>query len=846
MADTPRRLVHWALDVSLSDFGSPFSNTSSESISSTSSLQYINSQLIAHGFTHQPGLSLEGLSKDDTEKVVKCLLSMLGQRVDDISRTEDLTTKIRTLSYDHERLLSMYRTSTEKTANAEREMNVHKSRLTSVTRSLHSAEAAHKHTTAELQRTRTSLQAIRTAHHTEFKKLEKEKERMSERWNRLADTQLKAGGLVSGLTCANAVVVDTLDVQPRGVGHNFLEDALEQAERAREALFEQNRRFRGVILSAANELQSLRGKAVAEGQNEMAPLTLTTLFPMSPADTAGEKIAALITSVREAISQLAESAAVAGSGSTMSSTAAPSGGKETSVAEVDRLQKVVETLRAELEQTQKQSAAYAAQTQDLFDRFAEDQRLMQGEVGEMSVDLMTCTARDEEKHRLDARARELEEERKKFTDAAVRLGREKAALEAERIKFMEEKRSWQVDLMLAELPPTPGPSTPAIAQATRKTVAIEQPPERQLVCHPPLPSPRRSPRKAKGAVAVGKASSSKKTRVSRRSSGCSVALGPISPRKVIPAFETEVIPSPARQMPAFKTSIAASQAQPPALVGAFVLPPASPAASLSMQYTTPSIPPLPRPFDIPSIQVSAPSAPAPQRDTHEAQPQPVASASAPAAAVPSTPIARRPFPMAKPLVPSMIHAYSPVRPSPLSRILMLANSPDSPEDRIPQLNVLAEEDESEDTDSSPIPGLPAPVKSLAAELGVADDSEPPLRDKTEQNVVKPKGVRPMAQKAAPKVKGKGKAEPLAAPRLFLAVAPEKENVKRAKSSLVASSAVGATAQKEEKKAVKAPSKSMVAAPRPKLSAKLPPGKGGARRVPIDSAEAAPVGPGWKG
>jgi len=47
-----------------------------------------------------------------------------------MSRTEDLTTKYRTLSYDHERMRSMYRTATEKTANAEREMNLHKSKLT--------------------------------------------------------------------------------------------------------------------------------------------------------------------------------------------------------------------------------------------------------------------------------------------------------------------------------------------------------------------------------------------------------------------------------------------------------------------------------------------------------------------------------------------------------------------------------------------------------------------------------------------------------------------------------------------------------------------------------------------
>lgn len=47
-------------------------------------------------------------------------------------RTEDLSTKLRTLSYDHERVAAMYKTEVEKAANAERDMNMHKSRLACV------------------------------------------------------------------------------------------------------------------------------------------------------------------------------------------------------------------------------------------------------------------------------------------------------------------------------------------------------------------------------------------------------------------------------------------------------------------------------------------------------------------------------------------------------------------------------------------------------------------------------------------------------------------------------------------------------------------------------------------
>ena len=81
------------------------------------------------------------------------------------------------------------------------------------------------------------------------------------------------------------------------------------------------------------------------------------------------------------------------------------------------------------EESQKQASISATQTQQLFDRFAEEQRLASSSAADMSIDLMTAPARDEERQRLDARAQELEAERSKFTEAAIRLGREKAALE---------------------------------------------------------------------------------------------------------------------------------------------------------------------------------------------------------------------------------------------------------------------------------------------------------------------------------------------------------------------------------------------------------------------------------
>ena len=93
---------------------------------------------------------------------------------------------------------------------------------------------------------------------------------MVERWGKLSDGQLKVGSLPAGLTCANLHVVEASDVQLRGKGQGFLDVALEQAETARKELYEQNRKLRGILLSAAHELQNVLHAVRSAGESDTA------------------------------------------------------------------------------------------------------------------------------------------------------------------------------------------------------------------------------------------------------------------------------------------------------------------------------------------------------------------------------------------------------------------------------------------------------------------------------------------------------------------------------------------------------------------------------------------------
>ena len=83
MACTTHKTVQWSDENKINEFvyGSPYSEASSaDSVNATSTLHYINSQLLAHGFARGSGVSFEGLSKEDADKLSKCMLGLLNQR----------------------------------------------------------------------------------------------------------------------------------------------------------------------------------------------------------------------------------------------------------------------------------------------------------------------------------------------------------------------------------------------------------------------------------------------------------------------------------------------------------------------------------------------------------------------------------------------------------------------------------------------------------------------------------------------------------------------------------------------------------------------------------------------
>ena len=186
----------------------------------------------------------------------------------------------------------------------------------------------------------------------------------------------------------------------------------------------------------------------------------------------------------------------------------------------------------------------------------------------------------------------------------------------------------------------------------------------------------------------------------------------------------------------------------------------------------------------------------------------------------------------------MTHAYSPVKPSPLSRILMLADSPESPESE------LLPKPDGKDTTPTGCP-VPAMVGAAAA---ARDDDDSTLREKkTERNVVKAKkGDKADTKKRTSKERSRAKEEPVVPAvtgKTKTVGAGEKEN--RDKLSRRGSPPMLGAPPTKPPSASNTSKPEVAAKPTSKVPVKLPVGRGGARRVPIGSAEAAPL-PGWRG
>lgn len=120
-----------------------------------------------------------------------------------MARAEELSSKYRTLAYDHERVLASQRSLQETTLSAQKDASVSAAKLVTAQKSLQSEEEAHRKTKEEYARLKQSMTFLRSTTANELKRKEKEVEKMAERMAKVANDQIKLGTVGAGLACSN-------------------------------------------------------------------------------------------------------------------------------------------------------------------------------------------------------------------------------------------------------------------------------------------------------------------------------------------------------------------------------------------------------------------------------------------------------------------------------------------------------------------------------------------------------------------------------------------------------------------------------------------------------------------
>lgn len=121
----------------------------------------------------------------------------------DMARTEELTTKYKTLAYDHERLVAQHTVALTTAATAERDVETTKARMDTMLKKLASEEDSHRKSREEFQKVKNSMQYLRQTTANELKRKEKEVEKMIERLGKVSNDQIKLGTVGAGLACTN-------------------------------------------------------------------------------------------------------------------------------------------------------------------------------------------------------------------------------------------------------------------------------------------------------------------------------------------------------------------------------------------------------------------------------------------------------------------------------------------------------------------------------------------------------------------------------------------------------------------------------------------------------------------
>ncbi|KAI8449925.1 hypothetical protein BY996DRAFT_7427894 [Phakopsora pachyrhizi] len=417
-----------------------FQSNSSSSSSQKIDLSQLSTQLISSGFLRRPlppstfvGGSLEG-----QELLLKAIWSLLGSRSKEISVRESLMAKQREILYEHSRIEGFLSRCQKHKLEAEQESTANKNRADAIQIELETERVKHRKTREELNRLKNSEKLIRTTSVHEIRRKTNELSELQRRLTRLIDSKdiIPSRLILSG----QALIGSRIETDPGGrIG--LLEFDLQTSKGHCDLLRSENQQLRSYldlyesqILSLISEVdEPLKEFLVDQLDRSDGTLKNTTITSTSESinlSTIYARLSLITYKLRDKVLELSNSLE----------------NSKSSVKEIERLN---EEERSKIHHDHlKQRQALEIEIESLRASLADAEAMIDGwaKVGFGNENFL------EEAHDLDGdksaemigkslriQVEALSAERKKFTEEAIALGKQRAELELQKLEDERKK-----------------------------------------------------------------------------------------------------------------------------------------------------------------------------------------------------------------------------------------------------------------------------------------------------------------------------------------------------------------------------------------------------------------------
>ncbi|ORX33782.1 Afadin and alpha-actinin-binding-domain-containing protein [Kockovaella imperatae] len=420
-------------------------------------LDSLNNQLMTHGWAKK-AINVDALSSKDLSHVVGIMFELLGSSVSNLATLDDLNARHRTMTYEQERLQKQLSAQMSVRARIEAEMLGYKARHDELEKQLKGEREQVKDLREELARGRKALESVKLAALHDAKKSQMQLDKAHQQLARIAGDPT-VPSKPQGLIILNPVTANrSHPIAP--AQSTLVEQTVKDLAEIRATLQEEADAFRHVVVSTANTMRDII--AAAEAREEPTRVLHAQFFAQLDSSRS-----------RSATQQIAP---------TTSHPAIADARLKNLLGDINRI--ISDGINVALH-TQEFVPISPEEEERRQERIKEEMQAradLENHVKDLEVEIACVRTKEEEakrvieelsraqatrettptdgvQQRMERELREqrvlLEEERRKFTEAAMRLGQERRHFESERTAFLEERRQADLDAMQGYLPSSP-------------------------------------------------------------------------------------------------------------------------------------------------------------------------------------------------------------------------------------------------------------------------------------------------------------------------------------------------------------------------------------------------------